>query len=184
MITRVLYLLYLIAAVFMGSGCQKQPAYESDAIEVFPAVAIKYAALFRMDQFSIAPAFFRGQWTAVVFASSSCEADCQHRLSLLNEVKDAQTLLVIDDLADYTQLRALKKRYPSVAVSMGTTAASLDKFMAQFDEETIPANEKKAHIYVVNPLPELSHILAVKGLESGDIDRELEHLKKAFQQGL
>lgn len=179
---RVFYLLALSLSVLLSAGCQQQPGYQTKASEIFPAVAIKYAALFRMDQLPISPAFFKGQWTVLVFASSSCEDDCQHRLSLLNDVKSAQTLLVIDDLANHTQLRGLKKKYPSVAISMGTTAASIDNFLRQFEEETISMADKNKYVYLINPTPEFSYTLAVENLMAGEIDKELEYFKKTYKQ--
>lgn len=178
---RTLKFFYICISLVFIVGCKPPPAYQSRAEEVFPTVAIKYAALFRMDQQPISLTFFRDRWTVLVFGSASCEADCQHRLALLNEVKGVQTLLVIDDLADHSQLRALKKKYPSVAISMGATAASIDNFMRQFEEETIPPADRNSYIYLISPVPEFSHFLSVNGLQKGEIELELESLKRAVK---
>lgn len=135
-----------------------------------------------MDQLPISPTFFRDQWTALAFASSPCEDECQHRLALLNAVRQAQTLLVIENVASHNGLRALKEKYPSVAISMGTTAASIDNFMRQFENESIPSEDRRNYIYLINPAFEFSYVLSVNGLKPGEIDKELQLLKKAFDE--
>lgn len=177
---RLFQVLGLIIFLLLIAGCQQQAPYQSRAIEVFPPVKIQYAALFQIDQLSISPAFFQGQWTAMIFASASCEANCQHRLMLLNKLKKAQALLVIDDVANHIQLRALKKKYPNIAISMGSNASSIDNFMAQFDVDFIPANKKNDMVYLINPKPEFSYTLAIDNLKASDIDREVNVLKKSY----
>lgn len=164
------------------SGCQKQTPYQSRASEVFPPVAIRHAALFRMDGLTISPAFFRDQWTIVVFGLSSCGQPCQHRLQRINEVKTGQSLLIIVDLADHSRLRELAEHYPSVAISMGATAVSFDDFYAQFDVEPIMENKKMSFIYLVNPAAELAYTLSGKEMKKGDINNELAHLNKIFAE--
>ncbi len=177
---RLLQILGLIIVLLAAAGCQQQVPYQARATEIFPPVTIQYAALFQIDQLSISPAFFQGQWTAMVFASSACESNCQHRLMVLNKVEMAQTLLVIDDVADHIQLRGLKKKYPTVAISMGSNASSIDNFMAQFDVDFIPADKKNDNIYLISPTPEFVYTLAIDSLKASDIDREIKYLKKSY----
>ncbi len=170
-------LLAIFLCLSLLISCEERAVYESQAIEVFPPTEIKFAALFRMDQLPISPAFFRHRWTLVVFGESNCLADCQHRLSLLNQVESAQSLFVITDIADHKQLRELAKKYPSVSVSMGTSAVSFDNFYNQFDVEEISAKDKYAHVYLINGSPALVYTLSIEGLTSRNIDWELATLK-------
>ncbi len=170
LVTIFLCLLLLIS-------CEERAVYESQANEVFPPAEIKFAALFRMDQLPISPAFFRDRWTLVVFGEADCPADCQHRLSVLNQVESAQSLFVITDIADHKQLRGLAKKYPSVSVSMGTSAASFDYFYNQFDVEEISAKDKHTFVYLVDGSPALVYTLSLEDLTSRDIDWELTALK-------
>ena len=112
-------ILGLALFLFALPACQPKSQYQSQAEEIFPPVTITRAALFRMGNLGISPAFFSGQWTAVLFASSSCDSACQHRLTLANEGLGAQALLVIVDVADHGKLLQLKKQYPAVEISMG-----------------------------------------------------------------
>lgn len=164
------------------SGCQYQNPYQNQALEVFPSVAIRHASLFRMDQLPISPAFFKDRWTIVVFGSSSCLQSCQFRLQQVNEVKTAQSLFAIVDLADHARLRELAKDYPAIAIGMGTTAVSFDNFYAQFYVESIKEDEKMDFIYLVNPASELTYTLSVKELKKGDIDKEMGYLNKIFPE--
>ena len=169
----------LCLALFLSAlpACQPKSQYQSQAEEVFPPVTITRAALFRMGNLGISPEFFSGQWTAVLFASSSCDSACQHRLALANEGVRAQALLVIVDLANHAQLLQLKKQYPAVEISMGTTAASIDSFVLQFEDEAIPPEGMADYIYLVSPDAELSYRLDAQRMKSGDLTRELQALE-------
>lgn len=170
------FILYLALLLTMVPSCKSGQQYESRAEEVFPSVKISKAALFRMGNVGISPAFFHGHWTGVMFASASCDTPCQKQLALVNGVGGLQFLLVIVDLADHATLRTLKKQYPGIEISMGTTAASIDNFIAQFEDEAIARSEMKDYIYLVNPNAELSYLLATESLQSGDLTQEIRML--------
>ena len=163
----------LLLTALLLSACDKPAPYEARAEEVFPAMEIKQAALFRMDQLGITQDFFQGRWTAVAFATAECPADCRHRLALLNQSGDAQALLVFTDIARHDQMRALKKSFPRVEVSMGATASSLDLFIEQFNDSSITSDERANYIYLVNPERMLTHAVPASAVEPGDIEQEL-----------
>ena len=179
-----LFIPLLLLSMVLLSACQEQGAYQSRATEVFPPVAIENVALFRLDQLPVAPDFFNGHWTVVVFGKAACDQDCRHRLQLVNALRNTPALFVIADLANERQLQTLAKQYPSVAISMGTTAAAFDNFYRQFDAEYITEADKHQFIYLVNPDTELSHshTLAVEKLAKGDIEKELTYLHEVFLQ--
>jgi len=164
-------ILYL--ALLMLASCQSESKYQSRAEEVFPPVKISKAALFRMGNVGISPAFFHGKWTGVMFASASCDTECQKQLTLVDGIGVMQFLLVIVDLADHSKLRELKDQYPGIEISMGTTAASIDNFIAQFEDEAITRNEMEGYLYLVNPDAKLSYLLSTASLQSGDLKKEL-----------
>ena len=165
--------------LLMLSACSDPPPYAPRAMEIFPSMTIRHAALFRMDELGITQDFFSGDWTAVMFATTDCGPDCQHRLELLDSFESGRSLLVFTDVAGHQQMRALKQRYPSVEISMGTTAASLDLFVEQFNDSAISLDQRAAYIYLVNPDSELTHAVAAKEIEPGDLDREIRALGAA-----
>ena len=165
--------LILCLALLVLASCQSQSSYQSQAEEVFPPVKISKAALFRMGNVGISPAFFHGKWTGVMFASASCDTECQKQLTLVDGIGVIQFLLVIVDLADHSRLRELKDKYPGVEISMGTTAASIDNFIAQFEDESIARSEMEGYLYLVNPDAQLSYMLATASLQLGDMKKEL-----------
>lgn len=163
--------------LMLNAGCEPQEAYKSRAVEVFPPIPMRHVALFRMDGLPIGPVYFQGQWSVVAFGTSSCQGDCLQRLDLLEKLdQPVNKLFVIDDLADHSKLRELAQKSPSVAVTMGISAASFDNFYDQFDTDTGESIDKHQQFYLVNPLAELAYSLQQQGLKPGDIDRELELL--------
>ncbi len=91
MMVRLFILLRLLSIILL-SACQEQGAYQSRATEVFPPVAIENVALFRLDQLPVAPAFFNGHRTVVVFGKAKCDQACQHRLQLVDALRNTPAL--------------------------------------------------------------------------------------------
>ena len=173
-LTSVLFYLSL----FLMVSCQQRDEYQSRAEEIFPPVKMDYVALYRIDNLPVSPAFFGGQWTIVIFGTSTCDSDCLNRLALINDIKDTKKLFVVDGLAKHTDMREIARSFSNVAVTMGTTARSFDKFSGQFDIETIDPAQKHKQIYLVNPLKELVHIVPQQGLTAADLDKEIVLLKR------
>jgi hypothetical protein len=167
---RFVFVLFVLSL----AACSKPAPYESKAMEIFPPMTIRHAALFRMDELGITQDFFSGHWTAVMFASTDCEADCQHRLAVLNAFNAGQALLVFTDVAGHQQMRALKNSYPKVEISMGATAASLDLFIEQFNDSAIGTQQRAQYIYLVNPESVLTYAALASQLQVGDLDLEVQ----------
>jgi len=173
-----LLIAFLSAVILIiSTGCNRQPEYQSRKMEVFPAVQIKYAALYQVDGLPVSPAFFQGQWTLVIFGQADCAFACQQRLALLNSLEAVKKLFVIIDLAQPDQMREFKQRYPQVAISMGTTAVSFDRFYAQFKDEFADAEQQQARIFLVNPAGVLSYWLSTEDLKTADIQMEMQILQ-------
>ncbi len=137
---------------------------------------MKYAALYQVDGLPVSPAFFQGQWTLVIFGQGDCPATCQERLALINNLESVKKLFVIIDLAEPDQMRNLKRMYPQVAISMGTTAVSFDRFYAQFNDEFADEEQKQARIFLLSPAGVLSYWLSAEEISSADIQQEVQML--------
>lgn len=171
------FTLIFYLAVFFIAACRDNDNFKPRAEEVFPPVEMFHVALYRLDNLAISPNYFKDKWTLIIFGPPSCAEMCFERLKMVNEAKGAQKLFVFDGLAQNKQLRELASRFPSVAISMGTTAASFDNFYSQFTIENVQADDKHDYIYLVGPEAELAFVLSQKSLTSADIDKELEYLK-------
>jgi len=173
------FILPLLVVVIWLTGCEKPldeaigpvPAQGS---EVFPPVAIQYAALFRMDQLPISAAFFRQQWTWVNFGQAGCTGDCQQRLNKLDKLTDVQALFVITDLADHQRLRELSASFNKVAIAMGTTAVSLDNFTRQFNDEGLSIEQLEQNYFLVGPQAELVYRVTLEELGAASLQQELQ----------
>jgi len=164
--------------LMISTGCTRQAEYQSRKMEVFPAVPMKYVALYQVDGLPVSPAFFQGQWTLVIFGQADCNPACQQQLALLNNLDDTvRKLFVISDLAEPEQMRVLKRKYPQVAISMGTTAVSFDRFYTQFNDEFSDAEQQLVRIFLVSPTGMLSYWLSAEELSSTDIQQEVKMLQ-------
>ncbi|MBT3205657.1 MAG: hypothetical protein HOM14_15710 [Gammaproteobacteria bacterium] len=168
-----LIILVFYFSLFFNAACQQQEDYQSSAEEIFPPVTMKYAALNRMDNLPVSLTFFKDDWTMVVFGESSCSDNCLNRLALLNDVKSAKKLFVIDGLANHATLRELAGLFPNVAITMGVTASSFDRFYAQFDLDSIEPTQKQKMIYLVSPSAELVYSLDAEEITSSDLEKEI-----------
>ncbi len=168
-----LTLLTFYFSLFFIVACQKQEQYQSSAEEIFPPITIKYAALNRIGGLPVTPAFFKDQWSIVIFGEPGCSDDCLKRLALINGVKQAKKLFVIDGLAGHALLNELGAKFTNVAITMGVTASSFDSFDAQFAVEGIEPEQKKSMIYLVNPSAELVYSLDTGNLTTADLEKEI-----------
>jgi len=172
-----LILLTFYFALFFFVACQKQEQYQSRAEEVFPPVAIKYAALNQLGALPVIPAFFKGQWSIVIFGEADCSDDCLKRLAVINAVEQAKKLFVIDGLTNSAELKELGAKFTNVAITMGVTASSFDKFYAQFNIDGIEAAQKHTLLYLVNPSAELVYSLPQENLTSAELEKEIAVIK-------
>jgi hypothetical protein len=161
--------------VLMVAACDADSSYQPIGEEVFPTVAVDDAALFRMDQLPISPAYFQNRWTWVGFGHSDCNATCEAVLDQLNRVEQDQTLFVVTDMAVHQRLRELGREYPMVSIGMGITAMSYDLFAAQFAAPD--DGEQAALLFLVDPRGQLVYHLPVAQLDPGMLDRELAHAR-------
>ena len=169
------YLSVFLCAMLI-TACSAEKPYQSHAEDVFPAVPITRVALFRLDTLGVTPEFFRQQWTAVVFGNADCGQACQQLRAVSDALQQGQALMVIEDLASHEQMRVLKQRYPNVEIGMGVTAASIDNFKTQFEDDGLSWDELREHVHLVNPQGVLSYRIPSAALPSVDIDRELKAL--------
>lgn len=167
----------ILLSILLLSSCQKQEIYKSRAEEIFPPVPIRNVALYRMDNSPISPAFFHGQWSAVIFGTEFCNEGCLKRLALVSEVRQAKKLFVLAGVASHSMLTDLGNQFPNVAISMGTTPFSFDIFYAQFDSDIELPDDKHKQIYLINSSAELSYKIDFSLLNSGDIDNEITLLR-------
>lgn len=172
---------FLYLSLFLTVSCQQQKAFDSVVEEIFPAVPIKYVALYRVNSLPVSPVFFQDQWSIVIFGQAVCDESCKQRLSLVNEVEGAQKLYVIDGLADHSKMSELASLYPNVAITMGATASSFDSFYAQFDVDTVASSQKNQHVYLVNPAAMLAFSLPLTDLTADVLSREIKQLKSSSE---
>ena len=174
---------YLVLLVLMLSmtGCDQQQTHQSRLQEVFPPVPIKHAALNRINNLPITPAYFRDRWTWVLFGPPDCTRQCRNRLQLANRQQSAQALFVVQGLANHDQLNQLAAAFPAVAVGMSTTAASADNFNRQFEVESVSEDDKSSFFYLINPQGELAYLVTSSGLRAADLEQEIELLETANQ---
>ena len=168
-----LTLLTFYFSLFFIVACQQQEQYQSSAEEVFPPVAIKYAALNQLGGLPVSPAYFKGKWSIVIFGEPNCSDDCLQRLALINGVKQAKKLFIIDGLTNSAELSELGAKFTNVAITMGVTASSFDSFDAQFGIEGIEPEQKKLMIYLINPSAELVYTLSSENLTAADLEKEM-----------
>ncbi|MCP4075318.1 MAG: hypothetical protein GY744_03940 [Gammaproteobacteria bacterium] len=174
--SRLIILMFYFSLLF-NAACQKQDEYQSRAEEVFPPITIKYAALNQIGGLPVTPAFFQGQWSIVIFGEPNCSDECLKRLALINPVKQAKKLFVIDGLASHAELNELGAKFTNVAITMGVTASSYDSFDTQFVIEGIEPAKKKLMIYLINPAAELVYSLSSDNLTVVDLEKEIAVIK-------
>lgn len=166
-------LVFSVIAPSLLLACEPELVYQSQAVEIFPPVAIEKAALFRIDDQAVTPAFFQQQWTLVAFGDEDCANPCRQHLQHLDQARGVRALYVIEGLADARHLRQLAAQYPRVAISMGASAVSLEAFARQFDASY---SSRQNGYYLVNPDAELVWQLPAGRLTANDLQSELKLL--------